>query len=120
MKRQRILLFNSTMMPQPGIYESIELDKEQWLKEIKGAVSAGAEPVSYIGYQQNADLLSKWLGFKVPVNNAKASLRDGEVIYVMKLSYRIADKKKKGKPVSEDDFEFWVVYYTDTRIYTEG
>lgn len=69
---------------------------------------------SYIGYPQTAEYMSKVLGVNVEVNREEMQLKDGDMMLVCKLKYRVKDPTTKGQEVSEDDFEWYLVSYSST------
>ena len=106
----RVLLMNSAMMPEEGIYIAVKIDKKRFCELLKLANKQGVLK-SYIGYPQNAELIKKWTGVEVEVNREKAELEDRDFILVMKLKYRVANPADKGKEVNEEDFEFFLIKY---------
>lgn len=102
----RILLMNSAMMPAPGKYELARLSKDEFCRGVKQAGNLH----SYIGYPQNAELIEQWTGVTITVNRGQTDIRPGETMLIMKLKYR-ADNGTKGKPVDDDDFEFFACTY---------
>lgn len=85
---------NSSMMPQDGYYRRVRINQEDFVT----AVQTADEIISYIGYNVVADLIYQITGVDVPVNRSEISvLDDNSIIYVMKLEYRLADPKLKGR-----------------------
>tara|TARA_R100000655_G_C2895646_1_gene177874 strand:+ start:274 stop:597 length:324 start_codon:yes stop_codon:yes gene_type:complete len=104
---------NSAMMPCSGDYECRAIHFHDFIYSIEEAHER-KELESYIGYQQNCDLIYKWSGIKIEPNRSQTTLEHGDFMLVMKLKYR-ANPLEKGKEVKEDDFEFFIVrYYTTT------
>lgn len=108
----RLILMNSTVMPCEGTYRAKRIT-EQEAKDV--ALTLFPFPVeSYIGYPETADYVAKVLGIGVPVNRGQAELKNGDVVLVCKLKYRVRDPSQKGKLQPEEkDYEWWVVHYSD-------
>ncbi len=105
----RTKLLNSAMMPQPGLYESKAITHKQFCELIWNADQAGKLD-HYIGYQQNCDLLQKWLDLPFLPNRGSTTLEDGDQMVIMRLKYR-PNPEDKGKEVKESDFEFFHILY---------
>lgn len=97
----KVRLMNSAMMPEFGRYEYRPLTAEQFARAVKAAHDRG-ELVSYVGYQQTADLIARISGVPVQVSREMTTLNDGDEILIAKLAYRVGDPKTKGDPVPED------------------
>lgn len=107
----KLFLMNSAVMPVPGQYFLEAMSREAWVERILARKAAGAEICSAIGYRQNAEMLSEWLGIPVRESRDPVEFLDGDEGAVMRLRYRVADPRKKGAPVDPEDFEFlWVSY----------
>lgn len=104
-----IKLLNSAMMPQEGIYKAQKITPEQARRVFEHFSKSGW--VSYVGYPQTAEYMSKVLGVEVPVNRAQATLDNDDIILVCKLKYRLSNPADKGAEVPENAFEWWVVEY---------
>lgn len=103
-----IHLMNSAMMPRPGFYACAHIGPEKFVQAFHELSSAGWEVSSSIGYPQNAEILSRMLGRKIPVSLQQTIPGSGDVMLIMKLSYRM---REKGAKVDESDFEFWAAVY---------
>lgn len=103
-------LLNSAMMPLPGVYSFRSVTQSEFVELVRKAHAAGSL-VSYCGYPQNAQLLTRLSGVSIGVSrdHVKHDLQPGDVLLVMTLSYRL--EGIKGKPVSETDFEYGVAEY---------
>lgn len=109
------ILMNSAMMPQPGQYRMYRIDRNNFAGRLREAHGTGVL-VSYIGYQQTAEFITKITGVPVEVNRTETKLQDGDFILVCKLKYRV-DARTKGAPVDEDDFEFFRATYSENPEY---
>ncbi|MCS7215989.1 MAG: YddF family protein [Candidatus Micrarchaeota archaeon] len=107
----KVKLLNSAMMPNEGIYVLKRITKEQFCKELIEAYQQNRLE-SYIGYQDNIDLIAKWTGVIIPFSRETASTEDGDVLLIMKLKKRMGDPSMKGKLMfSDEDFEFFKAEY---------
>lgn len=108
-KMKTIKLMNSAMMPQQGNYKSMEITKNQFVTELKKANKIE----SYIGYEQNANLIEDWTGLKIAINRkATTELKDGDTILAMVLKYRVVNFAK-GEYVGENDFRFFKIEFNE-------
>lgn len=107
----KVKLLNSAMMPCEGHYTLRRISKEQFCSELKRAWERGILE-SYIGYQDNINLIEQWTGIVVPFSRATTTVRDGDILLIMKLNKRIGDPSMKGKiSFEENDFEFFRAEY---------
>jgi len=60
--------------------------------------------VSYIGYEETADVILGWTGFRPEVSRQKSLLEPGDIAMVIRLKYRV-DPATKGSPVVDQDWE---------------
>jgi len=106
-----IKLMNSAMMPQPGTYRLRRITHTEFCRALQEATEKNMLE-SYIGYQQNIDLIYQWTGVHVPLSRAETSLEDGDSLLIMKLRYRLNDPSRKGAPVDKTSFEFFEADYS--------
>lgn len=102
-----IKLMNSAMMPQPGKYELVAINREQFVGRLRDAGTVD----SYVGYPQTAEFVQRISGVPVAISRRQTVLEDGERVLVVKLAYRPQDASSKGAPVNENDYEFFLVRY---------
>lgn len=102
-------LMNSAMMPRPGQYDFRRVDSGEFAHLVREAFDAG-QLVSYCGYPQNADVLSKLTGRSISVSRNPTVLEDGDTLLIMTLPYRVGGLEK-GRQVSADDFEYGVATF---------
>ena len=107
-----VRLMNSAMMPAPGRYDFRRIGQREFLSVLKTAALQKVL-VSYCGYPQNAELLTRMSGVEIPVSRAHAGpdMENGDILLTMTLRYR-TDGSPKGKTVSEDDFEFGIATFS--------
>lgn len=78
---------------------------------------------SFIGYQQTADMIARWCKCPAPRVSRELlpSLIGGDILFVVRLNYRIADPTTKGVPVSESisDWEIAKITYIGERFSRE-
>lgn len=106
----KVKLMNSAMMPSPGKYDCQEITKQAFSERLQSASQRDLLE-SYVGYQQNINLIKGWTGVSVPLSRAQTTLGCGDVMLIMRLNYRPAPGEK-GRSVSEEDFTFFEVSYT--------
>lgn len=110
-------LMNSAMMPQPGRYTAMRIDKDAFCRQVQEADRKN-KLKSYIGYPKNVELIQKWTGIGIPVSRAETHLEDGDSMLVMKLKYRpqnvgMKSSKEGQEELTENDFEFFLVTYNE-------
>lgn len=108
----RLLIMNSAVMVSSGRYIAREITLEEAKSIMQAAKKENREIVSYIGYPETARLVSELLEIDVPVNRTETVYKNGDVILVAKLRYRVKDPNEKGKiEPTVDDLMFMVVFY---------
>lgn len=107
---KRILLMNSAMMPQAGYYAMVQATPAQ-IARVLLLLRGEATIESYIGYQQNADILSRIIDRPVPLSRAETRFSDDALAVVMRLRYRLNNPATKGQSVPDNSFEFFLVCY---------
>lgn len=95
------------MMPSPGQYTLQEITAEDFFTKVKEADRKG-ELKSWIGYPQNAKIIERFTGVKVPINKATTVIHSGDVLLCMRLKYRTSHK---GKVVKSSNFQFFSCKY---------
>jgi hypothetical protein len=106
-----IYLLNSAVMPVQGTYIIREVPLETF-KVLVTLFYKSGKLKSFIGYEQNRELIFKWTGVNVEINRGELrELEDGDILLIMRLKYRLKDPSMKGQAVGEDDFEFFVALY---------
>ena len=103
-----IILLNSAVMPNEGVYTLKRISEVRFTKEIQEAAETGNFK-SYIGYPQTAQLIEQITGIAVEVSRAQATLTPGDVMLIVKLRQRVANPAdKETLQFSIDDFEFFL------------
>ena len=110
-----IRLMNSAMMPRPGVYKCLEINKEDFVRQVQAARKQGTLR-NYVGYDNTIDYVNKICSFKgkdkLAVSREETFLENEDVLLVIKLKYRIKDASDKGKmKPNEDDYVFYEVKY---------
>ena len=106
----RVKLLNSAMMPQEGQYNIMSISQEIFCGYIRKAVEKNILD-SFIGYPQNVELIKKWSGVTVPLNRELTTLKDGDLLLIMRLNYR-PGAASKGQAVQQDQFSFFIASYS--------
>jgi len=109
----KVRLLNSAMMPREGIYKMKRINKHQFCEILINAHREGNLD-SYIGYQDNLELIKKWTGITLPFRRDTTGIEDGDILLIMKLNKRMGDPTLKGKvQFCEEDFEFFIAEYKE-------
>ena len=112
-----ILLLNSAVMPNEGVYTLKQISEATFQKLLQEA-AATDNFKSYIGYPQTAQLIEQITGIAVEVSREQASLTPGDIMLILKLRHRVANPAdKETLQLSIDDFEF---YRCDWKPLNEG
>ena len=102
-----ILLLNSAVMPNEGVYTLKQISEATFQKLLQEA-AATDNFKSYIGYPQTAQLIEQITGIAVEVSREQASLTPGDIMLIVKLRHRVANPAdKETLQLSIDDFEFF-------------
>lgn len=102
-----ILLFNSAVMPNEGVYTLQRISEATFKKELQKAAATG-NLKSYIGYPETAEMLEQMTGIQIEASREHAMLIPGDEMLIIKLRYRTADPaSNKPLQLSIDDFEFF-------------
>lgn len=102
-----ILLLNSAVMPDEGVYTLRQITKTAFEKVLRAA-AATDNFKSYIGYPETARLIEQITGIEVEVSREQATLTPGDTMLIVKLRQRVANPAdKETLQLSTDDFEFF-------------
>jgi len=102
-----ILLLNSAVMPNEGMYTLKQITETTFTKELRNA-AASDNFRSYIGYPETAKLIKQITGIKVEVSREQAKLKPGDTMLIVKLSKRVVNPAdKETLQLSTDDFEYF-------------
>jgi len=113
MNKNRVVLMNSAMMPQEGLYTIYRIPQEEFFNRLKKAYEED-NLHSYIGYSTNIDFIARHTGIVLPLSREQTTLQDGDTMLIMKLKYRLQDPSSKGKHIpSDDDYEFFIALYKE-------
>lgn len=102
-----ILLLNSAVMPDEGVYTLKQITETTFTKELQEA-AASDNFRSYIGYPETARLIEQITGIAIEVSREQATLTHGDIMLIVKLRHRVANlADKEILQPSIDDFEFF-------------
>ena len=107
-------ILNSAMMPAEGCYSLKAIDRTDFFNAIieqRQEDPDGFFLRSWIGYEQNADLIEAHTGWRPPICRSVTQIEPGDRLLIMRLKYRVSTQYK-GKPVKPEDFEYFAGYYT--------
>ena len=107
-----VVLLNSAMMPDEGIYILRRISRDKFGQLVADAYQRG-DLRSYIGYPETAQHIERVSGVPIQVNRAPTKLADQATILICRLAYRVTDPGMKGKlQPSDDDYEYYIATYT--------
>ena len=102
-----ILLLNSAVMPDEGVYTLKRISEATFKKELQDAATSDNFK-SYIGYPETARLIEEITGVAVAVSREQATLVPGDIMLIVKLRQRVVNPAdKETLQFSIDDFEFF-------------
>lgn len=86
-----LLLMNSAMMPNDGIFLRETITSQEF-KKIFLVHSHDWE--SFIGYNNTAAMLSHLLGIPIPLNRENTVIKEGDFVLAVQLRYRVPVEEK--------------------------
>ena len=102
-----ILLLNSAVMPNEGVYTLKRISEETFTKELQKS-AASEDFKSFIGYPETAQMIEQITSIEVEVSREQATLTPGDTMLIVKLRQRVANPTDKDKlQLSIDDIEFY-------------
>ena len=102
-----ILLLNSAVMPDEGVYTLKQISADTF-KTVLQEAAATDNFQSYIGYPETARLIEQVTGIAVEVSREQATLTPDDTMLIIKLRQRVANPaNKETLQLSVDDFEFF-------------
>ena len=102
-----ILLLNSAVMPNEGVYTLKQISVDTFKKTLQQAAETN-NFTSYIGYAETADLIKQISDVTIEVSREQAILTPGDTMLIVKLRQRIANPADKDSiQLSIDDLEFF-------------
>ena len=117
----KVHLLNSAVMPQAGTYSLEEYEAETWKAELKAVINDGVDFQQYIGYPSTLTLVEHLIGKSLgEVSLKKTELKDGDIIFVVRLKYRVAPYEKKEDTPDIRDFKFFIGRYWEKPIAWQG
>ena len=107
-----ILLINSAVMPNEGVYTLKRISADTFKNNLQEA-STTDDFKSYIGYPETAGLIEQITGVAVDVSREQATLTPGDTMLIVKLRQRVANPAdKETLQLSIDDIEFYQCNWT--------
>ncbi len=102
-----ILLLNSAVMPDEGVYTLKQITEATFTKELRNA-AVSDNFRSYIGYPKTAQLIEQITGIEIEVSREQATLNPGDTMLIVKLRQRIVNPADKETfQLSTDDIDFY-------------
>ena len=106
-----ILLLNSAVMPNEGVYTLKQIPADTFKNILEDAAKTNNFR-SYIGYTETAGLIKQITGIEVEVSREQATLTPGDTMLIVKLRQRVANPAdKETLQLSIDDLEFYLCYW---------
>lgn len=102
-------VLNSAMMPAEGYYHLRGISAPEFFQGVVTAYNRN-QLKSWIGYEQNAQLIQQKTGIPVEICRDVTEIGDGDDMLIIKLKYRVSTQYK-GKPVDPADYEYYRAYY---------
>lgn len=102
-------------MPAAGCYSLKAISSNDFFIKIQKQREedrGGFFTMSWIGYEQNAQIIADKTGWKPPICRSVTELSHGDRLLIMRLKYR-PDAASKGKPVAAHDFEYFEGFYNE-------
>ena len=106
MDKRRILLLNSTVMPQEGVYKALKISEKDFINILKNN-----DFISYIGHENTVKHLNKITNLNIPFNRENAVLKDNDIILVARLKKRISSENIKTIEATKEDYEYYIIKY---------
>ena len=102
-----ILLLNSAVMPNEGMYTLKQITETAFTEELQDAATSDNFK-SYIGYPETARLIEQITGIQVEVSREQATLTPGDTMLILKLRQRVTNPaEKETLQLSVDDFDLF-------------
>ena len=106
-------ILNSAMMPLAGTYNLRAISYERFFQEIEEQHEEAPDQLrSWIGYQQNADIIEENTGVRLRITRENTWLHSGDRLLIMRLRYRMPSANK-GQKVNKHDFEYFEGNYIE-------
>jgi hypothetical protein len=99
------------MMPAEGFYHLRKITPSAFYQGVVTAYNRNRLK-SWIGYEQNAELIKQKTGIPIDICRDVTEIRHGDSMLIMKLSYR-PEQRAKGYRVATDDFEYYEGFYIE-------
>lgn len=108
---------NSAVMPQTGTYSIKKCNAETWTAELKAIINKEVDFRQYIGYKSTLTFVEHLIGKSLgEVSWKKTELKDGDMIFVIRLKYRVTPYEKKEDTPDIRDFEYFIGRYWEKPI----
>ncbi len=104
-------ILNSAMMPAEGYYHLRAISAPAFFQGVVTAYNRN-QLKSWIGYEQNAELIKQETGIPVELCREVTEIKHGDDMLIMKLKYRVSTQYK-GKPVDPADFDYFRACYME-------
>jgi len=108
-----LVMLNSRLMVGDGEYKVVEINKNQFKQVLHKYIS---NYKSYIGYPNAAKIVYEITGTKVELNRDATILKDGDILLMITLKYRIQNPEEKSTKHGDhvDDYQFHLGFFKKT------
>jgi hypothetical protein len=103
-----LVILNSAVMPIDGNYNKKSISKNRFINLIKNA----SDIKSSIGYESVSDIIFEMTGIKISVDREITTIPNGYNIIGLTLDYRMNPNSKGITNPTEDDYTYFIAYYT--------
>ena len=104
----RLVILNSAVMPVDGNYNKKSISKNRFVELIKNAIDIK----SSLGYESVSEIVYKMTDVKLSVDREVTTIPEGYDIIGLTLDYRMNPASKGHKNPTEDDYIYFIAYYT--------
>jgi hypothetical protein len=105
---ERLIILNSAVMPIDGNYNKKSISKNRFINLIKNA----NDIKSSIGYESVSEIIYNMTGIKIQVDRNITVIPEGYNVIGLTLDYRMNPESKGVKNPTEDDYTYFMAYYT--------
>ena len=103
-----LVVLNSSVMPVDGNYNKKSISKNRFIELIKNATDIK----SSIGYESVSEIVYKMTDIKLSVDREVTIIPEGYDVIGLTLDYRMNPSSKGIKTPTEDDYIYFIAYYT--------
>ena len=102
---------NSAFMPRAGRYELEEITASEFTQILTNPSNFN-KIKSSIGYPENIRVIKNMTGITFSLSRNTTNVSDGDILVIMRLKYRVSDKRGF-KGLKPSDFDFFMCQYAN-------